>query len=116
MPGIGVVAFAPLEHERPNDLWQMDFKGHFAMERGRCFENLTACQDSFDDWRGPVFALSSVQITLQGSGEWIYLCDSGLSWGLGAFAQVDRRFELNQGLLDSAERRGSAGADRTAGS
>lgn len=21
---------------RPNDLWQMDFKGHFAMERGRC--------------------------------------------------------------------------------
>lgn len=24
------------EHEQPNDLWQMDFKGHFAMTRGRC--------------------------------------------------------------------------------
>jgi len=24
------------EHESPNDLWQMDFKGHFQMSRGRC--------------------------------------------------------------------------------
>lgn len=24
------------EHEAPNSLWQMDFKGHFAMHRGRC--------------------------------------------------------------------------------
>ena len=24
------------EHEAPNDLWQMDFKGHFALEAGRC--------------------------------------------------------------------------------
>jgi transposase InsO family protein len=24
------------EHERPNQLWQMDFKGHFAMAKGRC--------------------------------------------------------------------------------
>jgi transposase InsO family protein len=24
------------EHEAPNDLWQMDFKGHFAMDTGRC--------------------------------------------------------------------------------
>jgi len=29
-------AWMRFEHERPNDLWQMDFKGHFAMERGRC--------------------------------------------------------------------------------
>ncbi len=30
---------APLtrfEHERPNALWQMDFKGHFAIQAGRC--------------------------------------------------------------------------------
>jgi transposase InsO family protein len=25
------------EHEAPNHLWQMDFKGHFAYEKGRCF-------------------------------------------------------------------------------
>jgi transposase InsO family protein len=29
-------AFQRFEHAAPNDLWQMDFKGHFAMEQGRC--------------------------------------------------------------------------------
>jgi transposase InsO family protein len=29
-------AFERFEHPAPNDLWQMDFKGHFALERGRC--------------------------------------------------------------------------------
>lgn len=29
-------AFQRFEHEAPNDLWQMDFKGHFAMSEGRC--------------------------------------------------------------------------------
>ena len=24
------------EHDAPNDLWQMDFKGHFALQQGRC--------------------------------------------------------------------------------
>lgn len=30
------LAFTRFEHAYPNDLWQMDFKGHFAMARGRC--------------------------------------------------------------------------------
>lgn len=29
-------AFARFERPAPNDLWQMDFKGHFALEQGRC--------------------------------------------------------------------------------
>ena len=29
-------AFQRFEHEAPNDLWQMDFKGHVAMAQGRC--------------------------------------------------------------------------------
>jgi len=29
-------AFVRFEHSQPNDLWQMDFKGHFALESGRC--------------------------------------------------------------------------------
>jgi transposase InsO family protein len=29
-------AFIRFEHEAPNHLWQMDFKGHFAIEEGRC--------------------------------------------------------------------------------
>lgn len=28
--------FIRFEHEYPNDLWQMDFKGHFQMIKGRC--------------------------------------------------------------------------------
>lgn len=28
--------FIRFEHPYPNDLWQMDFKGHFALPRGRC--------------------------------------------------------------------------------
>jgi len=28
--------FTRFEHAQPNDLWQMDFKGHFALEAGRC--------------------------------------------------------------------------------
>lgn len=29
-------AWKRFEHEAPNRLWQMDFKGHFAYEKGRC--------------------------------------------------------------------------------
>ena len=29
-------AFIRFEHEHPNQLWQMDFKGHFATRSGRC--------------------------------------------------------------------------------
>lgn len=29
-------AFCRFEHPYPNALWQMDFKGHFAMRKGRC--------------------------------------------------------------------------------
>lgn len=29
-------AWIRFEHEKPNDLWQMDFKGHFKTQNGRC--------------------------------------------------------------------------------
>lgn len=29
-------AMLRFEHDAPNDLWQMDFKGHFALQQGRC--------------------------------------------------------------------------------
>lgn len=38
-------AFTRFEHENPNDLWQIDFKGHFAMRNGRCHP-LTALDDN----------------------------------------------------------------------
>jgi transposase InsO family protein len=36
--------FIRFEHAQPNDLWQMDFKGHFALETGRC-HTLTLLDD-----------------------------------------------------------------------
>lgn len=33
---LGHRAFQRFEHPMPNDLWQMDYKGHFARGRGRC--------------------------------------------------------------------------------
>jgi transposase InsO family protein len=36
--------FCRFEHPRPNDLWQMDFKGDFALNDGRCFP-LTVLDD-----------------------------------------------------------------------
>lgn len=36
-PGAGEPrGWTRFEKEQPNELWQMDFKGHFALERGRC--------------------------------------------------------------------------------
>src|SRR5262245_55590991 len=37
-------AWTRFEHPQPNDLWQMDFKGHFALPSGRCHP-LTALDD-----------------------------------------------------------------------
>jgi transposase InsO family protein len=34
--GPGHQAFTRFERERPNELWQMDFKGHFPTAKGRC--------------------------------------------------------------------------------
>lgn len=36
--------YCRFEHEKPNQLWQMDFKGHFATQQGRC-EPLTVLDD-----------------------------------------------------------------------
>jgi transposase InsO family protein len=38
-------AFQRFEHERPNDLWQMDFKGHFALTNGGRCHPLTVLDD-----------------------------------------------------------------------
>jgi transposase InsO family protein len=37
-------AFERFEHPKPNDLWQVDFKGHFATHRSRCYP-LTVLDD-----------------------------------------------------------------------
>jgi transposase InsO family protein len=42
--GGGAIAYTRFEHEAPNDFWQMDFKGHVAMMKGRLYP-LTVLDD-----------------------------------------------------------------------
>jgi transposase InsO family protein len=37
--------FQRFEQERPNDLWQMDFKGHVPLREGGCLHPLTVLDD-----------------------------------------------------------------------
>lgn len=77
------------EHEVPNGMWQMDFKGHFALDKGRCHPltvlddhsryavGLQACPD---ETRPTVESKLIVIFRRYGLPESI-LVDNGSSWG-----------------------------------
>ncbi len=82
-------AFVRFEHDAPNRLWQMDFKGHFPTADGRCHPltvlddhsrfavGLVACGDERDGTvRGHLEAL----FRRYGLPERV-LCDNGPPWG-----------------------------------
>jgi transposase InsO family protein len=82
-------AFVRFEHDAPNRLWQMDFKGHFPTASGRCHPltvlddhsrfavGLVACGDERDGTvRGHLEAL----FRRHGLPERV-LCDNGPPWG-----------------------------------
>jgi transposase InsO family protein len=82
-------AFVRFERERPNELWQMDFKGHFATAHGRCHPltvlddhsryciGLLACDN---ECRETVQAHLTALFRCYGLPERI-LCDNGPPWG-----------------------------------
>jgi transposase InsO family protein len=77
------------EHAAPNDLWQLDFKGHFSLATGRCHPlsvlddhsryllGLTACADEQD---GTVRA-TLTQLFRHYGLPWRILTDNGPPWG-----------------------------------
>lgn len=78
------------ERKQPNDLWQMDFKGHFAMLDGNRCHPLTMkddhsryllCLDAYENqrWEGVNASLMRV-FTEYGLPNTI-LCDNGAPWG-----------------------------------
>lgn len=82
--------FTRFERPWPNDLWQMDFKGHFAVTRGGRCHPLTV----LDDHSRFVVALRACQneqaVTVQGALTDVFrryglpnqmLCDNGPPWG-----------------------------------
>ena len=86
------------EHERPNALWQMDFKGHFATDAGRC-HTLTVLDDH-SRYAVVLQALpnerrESVQPVLQATFERYGLperinTDNGAPWGTGCQGVVSK--------------------------
>src|SRR5512143_23304 len=88
-------AYQRFEREHPNELWQMDFKGHFATAAGRCHPltvlddhsrfalGLVACGDEQDATvRGHLTAL----FRRYGLPERV-LCDNGPPWGTAGSGQ-----------------------------
>jgi transposase InsO family protein len=77
------------EHDAPNRLWQMDFKGHFAMSAGRCHP-LTILDDH-SRYALAVMACDNERMpTVRGHLEAVFgryglperiLCDNGPPWG-----------------------------------
>src|SRR5829696_8180758 len=81
--------WARFEHPAPNDLWQLDFKGHFPMTTGRCHPlsvlddhsryllGLAACADEQD---ATVRAILTELFRRYGL-PWRILTDNGPPWG-----------------------------------
>ena len=99
-PGSGEArAYVRFEHEQPNDLWQMDFKGHFEAGAARCHP-LTVLDDH-SRYALEIGALGNEQLgTVRGRLERLFklyglprriLADNGPPWGSaggGAYTQL----------------------------
>ena len=82
-------AFARFERSEPNDLWQMDFKGHFAIDKGRCHP-LTVLDDHSRYSLGLIACADETDETVRGHLTTLFrrhglpremLSDNGSPWG-----------------------------------
>jgi transposase InsO family protein len=85
-------AWTRFEHEAPNDLWQMDFKGHFPMAQGRCHP-LTVLDDHSRFSVGLFACLDERTLSVQARLTSLFrryglpkriLADNGSPWGNSA--------------------------------
>ena len=83
-------AFVRFEHAQPNDLWQMDFKGHFAMSAGgRCHpltvlddhSRYSLCLQALDNERGSSVQACLTQTFRRYGLPWRMMTDNGPPWG-----------------------------------
>lgn len=83
-------AFRRFVRDAPNDLWQMDFKGHFAMMDGNRCHPLTMkddhsrnllCLDAYDNERWENVKGSLNRVFLNNGLPDTILCDNGAPWG-----------------------------------
>jgi transposase InsO family protein len=87
--------YCRFEHDAPNRLWQMDFKGHFATDEGRCHP-LTVLDDHSRFALGLFACADERTETVQRHMTTLFrryglperiLCDNGPPWGSGAAAE-----------------------------
>lgn len=78
------------EKDSPNDLWQMDFKGHFALQDGvRCHpltikddhSRALLCLDAYDNERWASVKSSLDRVFNEFGLPMAILCDNGAPWG-----------------------------------
>lgn len=77
------------EHEAPNDLWQADFKGHFAMRKGRCHpltvlddhSRYSICLQACDNERADTVKAHFIQLFEEYGLPWRINFDNGTPWG-----------------------------------
>ena len=83
-------AYVRFEHAQPNDLWQMDFKGHFALRSGARCHPLTVlddhsrynlCLQALDNERGHSVQACLTEIFRRYGLPWRMLMDNGAPWG-----------------------------------
>lgn len=98
-------SFKRFERDEPNDLWQMDYKGHFAMDQGRCHPltmlddhsrfNLTlkACRDE----RGETVKSALIEAFERYGMPRCLLADNGAPWG--SYGRESHWTELEVWLL-----------------
>ncbi|MDD6023603.1 MAG: IS481 family transposase [Oscillospiraceae bacterium] len=84
------VPFQRFQRDAPNDLWQMDFKGHFAMLDGNRCHPLTMkddhsrnllCLDAYDNERWESVKASLDRVFRENGLPKTILCDNGAPWG-----------------------------------
>jgi transposase InsO family protein len=93
--------FTRFERSAPNELWQMDFKGHFAMDQGRCHP-LTVLDDHSRYSLGIIACADQTDATVREHLTTLFrryglpeamLADNGSPWG-GSGAQGYTAFEV----------------------
>jgi transposase len=93
------------EHEKPNDLWQVDYKGHFPMRTGRCHP-LTMLDDhsrfslglrACDNERGETVKKHFIDVFEEYGLPWRINFDNGSPWG--SVQRADRYTEFSFWLI-----------------
>ena len=84
-------AHVRFEHAAANDLWQMDFKGHFALSRGRCHpltvlddhSRYNLCLAACGNEQGDTVKARLTAVFRRYGLPWRMLMDNGAPWGDG---------------------------------